>query len=108
MLLLGGDDGPGPEAVVRDYITAIDNGNIQEANSLLHPDANRLSGLVTLGSPEIRQIETLSRGGGEARLRVRLRVEALGQSDTTSFVFEMRKTDGEWVIYDDGGIGLDD
>ncbi|MFB6150181.1 MAG: hypothetical protein ABEJ40_00090 [Haloarculaceae archaeon] len=110
-LLLGNGGGGGagdPKAVVREYITAVNNDEIQQANSLLHPDAAELSGMASIGQLEIESMTVESRTDERATIVVDVTASALGQSGSGQFRFVLRKTDGEWLIYRDGGIGLQD
>lgn len=111
----GEDDGGGevgdPEEAITRFIQALDEGDLDTVNGMLHPDgnlqeipeedANQLeAGELTVESTEVRE-ET------EDRAVVRVTIAAQspeGEERTIEEDWELRPLDGEWRVWD-GSLG---
>ncbi|WP_256297889.1 hypothetical protein [Haloarchaeobius salinus] len=107
--LLGGGDGAGddPEATTVAFIEALDAGNHERANELLHPETPGQE--VTEGSTSesaevdisIDDTEVLTSDDDVAEVRVDLTVTGPDgeRSDSYSLVYELRTDGGDWRIW---------
>lgn len=112
MGLLGGtDDRDDPEAVVREFVAAMDEGDRKTANDLIHGDspegevseaeAERTAELeVTLEGTEL-----LEENDDTARVRVELTLSDGTNTQTRELIYELRTEDGDWKIWDESSAG---
>ncbi|ERH11064.1 MAG: hypothetical protein J07HX64_02843 [halophilic archaeon J07HX64] len=116
------DSGGGPEGVVRSYVSALDSGNTEEAESLVHedsPSSKELDGSGNLGENldySVESIETSDAGPGynessyetvqefetlEVTTRVSGTVFGQERDETsTDTVVLAKNADDEWKIWD--------
>lgn len=97
-----------PVDVTNRYIEAVNDGEAREAWELLHPDS-RFKQDLDLGSFEREIVETSAStlrtwNANEvevsgSRARVEVDIEYTDGEEST-VVFELRKSDGDWLVYD--------
>lgn len=86
----GETSGRGPVETVRQFNTAIRKGNIDRANSLIHPDSSiEAEGVDKLSDPTLSLV---SKSETESTVDV--------TTDSISVHIILRKHDGEWMVYD--------
>lgn len=96
--------GRGPKETVTEFFSALDNGNRQKANSMIHPN----SPIGEVGQNLFRTFENASfsvqnprvedKSGDTATVVATLNAESAGRS--TQMTNNLRKHNGEWKIYD--------
>lgn len=103
---LGGDGGDsGPKAAVRRYIQAIDDTNVRQYNSVIHPN-----GRIDRQSPSeidrlepfeysVENVEIVERTEQNATIRLEYFVEGSGASETVESKVELRTRDEKWKVY---------
>jgi len=102
--LLGGGGGSSPDATVREFYSALNEGDAQAANALIHPNAT--SPEVTQEQAqqfsefdlEVQSTEVVEQGDDRAVVRVNASV--MGQSQSTQL--ELRTHEGEWKLWSSG------
>ncbi len=107
--VLGPDgDSSTPEATVREFYAAVRAGERGRANSLLHPNATT-GPLSTQQVDELSQIEytiddtsVVEREDDWAVVRVTITATVLDQTRTNSQRLEVRRHEGQWLIYSAG------
>lgn len=111
--LLGTDDErDDPDTVVRDFVEAMDKGDVDAANELVHEDSPE--GEVTEESVafsdtvdmSVEETEVLEKNDDTAKVRVVVTVSDGSDSQQQESTFELRTQDGEWKIWeevDEGG-----
>lgn len=111
--ILGDSDGgngepSSPAEVARALVEALIEGDVDAANDLIHPDAP--AGGVDQSNVEsfqsvdasIEDVAVESRDESTAMVHVVVRAETGdGESGAITFPFELRKHDGEWLVYED-------
>ncbi|AGN01415.1 hypothetical protein L593_07350 [Salinarchaeum sp. Harcht-Bsk1] len=105
----GGGGNSGPDGPVKAYASAVSNNNADELQSLAHPDANESTGELSDSDLEgismnVKSTEVLEQSDGQATVEAEIEttVTMMGeeQSQTQTIEFDVRKHDGEWLIYD--------
>jgi uncharacterized protein YxeA len=97
-----------PVDVTNKYIEAVNNGDAQEAWSLLHPDSrfrreyNAGSFEQELVKPSVNKLDTwnaheVNVSGDRASVKVDMKFT---NGNGQEFTFELRKNGGDWLIYD--------
>jgi len=108
----GGSEDSGPEATMRGFMRARDEGDIQRMNSFLHRDAEireiPRNAELDAESVEVQETEVLESGDGRADVRVVVRVRPRSPDRgeyTEETEWELRTQGGEWRIWNrtDGG-----
>lgn len=103
-LLTGG----GPKPTAREFLNALDEGNAEKANSLIHPDSpmgdvSKLGlALVEEINYEIQSLSVEENTGDEAVVEAELELSKNGRSETSTTMIVLRKHDGEWKVYSFG------
>lgn len=102
--VLGGGSS-GPETAVQEYVTALDEGDVEAINARIHPDgeveqigeesASLLQGI----SASLESSELVEEGDEMAIVRATITAEAFGETETTEGDFELRRYEGEWKIW---------
>lgn len=104
----GSGDPSDPDEVAAAFIEAIADGDVAAANDLLHPESPGSE--VDQSTVEEFQSRDASvddvtvefRNDTTARVDVVVRANTEdGDSGTVTFPFELRKRDGEWLVYED-------
>jgi hypothetical protein len=103
-----GYDASTPEAAVRTYINAIDSTNIETYNRIIHPNSPQLQevsegDLSFLENVEytIDAIQVVEETGTQAMVEADITVQGPEDEQTQTLNIEVRRTDGEWKIYND-------
>lgn len=110
-LLGGGNDRDDPEAVVREFIAALDEGDRETANELIHEDSpqgelsEEQAGQTGELDLTVEGTELLQETDDTARVRVELTVSDGSERQTTELTYELRTEDGEWKIWDESAAG---
>jgi hypothetical protein len=107
----------GPEDAAKEFIKAIDKGNLSDANDLIHSQATvdgagvasqlllgQFGGNVALDAIDIsvNNAETVEQNDGRASVRLTLNIDAgIGQTEG-DIMIEMRKEDGNWRVWNIG------
>jgi len=110
--LAGDGSSGGPGGVVRNFWNAIDNGNFEEAESYIHPDSPQ-SGSLTGGSEtgqsmlesadiSVSSVQVTNREGDTATVEATVDISIMGESNSQSQTYELRKHEGAWKIYSGG------
>jgi ketosteroid isomerase-like protein len=102
---LGGSN-DSPEGVVERFYTAIDDGDRETANALIHSDSP--VGEISeedMSNYENRDItiertELLEESDDVAEVRIEVTMETDGNSRTSESTHELRTEDGEWKLYE--------
>jgi len=104
----GSSDTSSPADVSRALVQALIDGDVAAANDLLHPDSP--DGEVEQSNAEsfqsvdasIEDVAVASQEGSTATVNVVISAETEdGESGTVTFPFEVRKHDGDWLVYED-------
>lgn len=102
--ILGGG-GSEPESTVKDYVTALDEGDVETANDLVHPDGS-VQEIGDEGADMLEQAEftldsteLVEEGEDRAVVEASITTEFMGEEETTDGRFELRTHDGEWKIH---------
>lgn len=110
--LLGGEEERGdPEAVVQEFIAALDEGDRETANELIHEESpqGELSEERAEQTGELdltlEGTELLEETDDTARVRADLSVSDGSERQTTELTFELRTEDGDWKIWDESTAG---
>lgn len=107
----GGGAGDDPAATVEAFVRAIDEGDVERANELIHPESPRgeLSegDLSEAAEAEITVEETalVEESEDTARVRVEVSFELDGDTERSETVYELRTADGNWRIWDQAPAG---
>lgn len=108
MDLLGGtDDRDDPEAVVREFVAAMDEGDRKTANDLIHGDSPE--GEVSEAEAErtaelevtLEETELLEENDDTARVRVELTLSDGTNTQTRELIYELRTEDGDWKVWEE-------
>lgn len=97
--------GRGPAETVEQFYVAVDNGNRERANELIHSDSpmEDVSVLGTVfGSAidiTVEQTEVVEKSDDSATVRATLTVSSSGSSETSETDVELRTENGEWKIW---------
>lgn len=104
--ILGGGGGGGPEAAVERFADAMDRGDREAMENLIHPDspqAGQLTNQTVSGLAEadvtLESTEVVEQGDGRATVNVTITLPANGQEQTTEQQWELRTHEGEWKLY---------
>jgi hypothetical protein len=111
--LLGGGGGAGddPAATVEAFVQALDDGDVERANELIHSESPQgelsESGASAAAEAEItvEETEVLEQSEDEARVRVEITFEQDGQTENSETVYVLRTEDGAWRIWDQAPAG---
>ena len=108
-LLLGGGGGGGPAGTAESFLNALNSGDGQAAADLLHPDSplgeSQVTQLATLFSQvdiSIQSSEVTTESEGQATVEV----TASAQGQTQTLTFQMRQSNGEWLVFGFSGAGI--
>jgi hypothetical protein len=113
-LLGGGNDvGDDPEATTVAFIEALDDGDRERANELLHPETPGQEVTEEVASQSADQdisidsTEVLTSEDDVAEVRVELTVSDAsgGQSESFALVYELRTDGGDWRIWTERSAG---
>jgi len=105
-----GGGGGGPAGVVNQFVSALNNGNIEKANSLYHPDSSAAQIPSSMGEQmseftfSVQNTEVVEESDGQATVEADIKVEMMGESQTSTSTFELRTYEGEWRIWSGGGV----
>ena len=110
---LGGPGGP--EGAVRSFWDALDNGNLEEADSYIHPDSpakgQLMEGSGGMGQSmlesadvSVSSAEVTNEEGDTATVEATIEMSIMGESDTQTQTYELRKHNGDWKIYSGASI----
>lgn len=111
----GGGDGLGagaatnydPETVIRNYYTALNDGDAETANSYLHPEAETAE--VTEDTVaqaenvelEVTEITTIEESDDEVVVEAMVQTTTAVGANTVAYDITLRRYDSEWKIYAD-------
>lgn len=105
--VLGGGDGgsASPDAAVEAYIDAMNEGDADAANALLHPDGSATE-ITEQQAQELSQVEftvesteVLEQSDGRADVGMTVTMAFGGEENTNRTTVELRTHDGEWKLY---------
>lgn len=88
-----------PRAVVEAYTTAGANGNTELMRSLVHPESPLEPSSSGDGSASMERIETINTSNGLATVVAEGTFTQDGESQTIRLEFDVRRYQGEWLIY---------
>lgn len=103
--LLGGGGGGDPAASVETYLNAIDEGDAETANGLLHPDgsateiSDEQAEQLSAATITVESTEVLEQGDGRADVEVSFTMGFDGQENSQTSLVELQTHDGEWKLY---------
>jgi len=105
--ILGGGGGGGgkPKDVITSFIGALDDGDAEKANSFYHPDATmdpidqESAGFFEETSVSVSNMEVTEQTDSRAVIDVTLETEFQGETRSQTSAVELRKSDGEWLLY---------
>lgn len=104
LLLSGGNDPGDPEETVRSFVTAMDEGDTEQFNSLIHEDAdierlNESNAAMLEGiNMSVESSEVLSENATNAEVRVNLSTTFMGETQTSTSRVLLETQNGEWRI----------
>lgn len=113
-LLGDGDSGDrGPAETVEAFFETAASGDAAAANEYVHPDSPLGSmepedaAELAAADPTIEEAEVRNRSGDTAEVRVVFSADVPdgGGRETTELVFELRRVDGEWLLWDSAAAG---
>ncbi|MFB6075360.1 MAG: zinc-ribbon domain-containing protein [Haloarculaceae archaeon] len=102
--------GAGPDGTVEQFVQALNDGDAQQANELIHPNSplgqvtsSQLQQLQSVGL-SVESTSVVSQSGDRATVQASL---TLG-SQTQTTTFQLRRSQGEWLLYSsDSSFGGD-
>jgi len=105
-VFFGDDSSDGPEAVVREYAQALDNGDRESVADTIHPDAPMPDGpsasaanLMDEGTVSVEEIQSVEIEDDTAVVRAEIRIETTADSDIFTSRIELRTQNDEWKIW---------
>jgi hypothetical protein len=108
-----GGGSSGPEGVVEDYTNALDNGDFDQVESLIHSESalsgrfeneEELARALEEADISLDNTEVIEEGDEMAIVEATI-TGATGEGETDTQEIELRKEDGDWKIYADGTVG---
>lgn len=104
-LLLSGGDGPGPAATARSFVEALDDGNVEDAREMLHPDSELqdgglefVAGVFEQAEIEIDATEVVSEDDTSAEVRIETTATVAGETQSDAAIITLRTQGGEWRV----------
>lgn len=101
----GGSTTDSPATVVRGYLQTLYDGTVSEINAFFHPNSETPKLTETQAqqyqsrSIEIRTVETQNTEGDTAEVTASVTVETSSREIDDTATYELRKSDGDWKIY---------
>jgi hypothetical protein len=105
----GGGGSSGPQGAVEDYVDAVNDNDGDAIEDLAHPEGSGSGTQISDSDLEaismsIESIETLEQSDGQATVEAELETSfSMGgeeMSQVQTIEFDVRKHEGEWLIYD--------
>lgn len=102
----GGDD---PENVIEEFTRRTDNGDVEGVNELIADDApmdnwnHEDAAQMEVWDVELTHLETLEEDDDTASVEMTFRIDTGNQVVSETRVYELRKIDGEWLLWDSDG-----
>lgn len=102
--ILGGGGGS-PEGAVQEFYTALNEGDADSANALLHPDGGadeitqQQADQLSQADFSVDSTEVVEQGDEQAIVEVTVTMSMMGQEETQSSQVELRTHDGQWKIW---------
>ncbi|MFB6074689.1 MAG: zinc-ribbon domain-containing protein [Haloarculaceae archaeon] len=103
-----GGAGDGPKGTIRRFFSALDDGDVQRANSLIHPDSpvgdvgSQTASQFASADISIEDLTLVSESGDRATVRIQL---SFGNLGSRSLTYNLRRYQGEWRLYSAGSSG---
>ncbi|WP_340101617.1 hypothetical protein [Salinibaculum salinum] len=101
-----------PQETVRQYYAALDNGNEEKANGLIHEDSpvsgnsETFISIAEQADLTVQEVEVVDQSDDQATVRVTVHIEYdTSEEDTQTVTRTLRKSDGMWKLWleSDGG-----
>ena len=105
--MLGGSGGPA--GTVRSFVGALNSGNQEEAEAMVHPDSPQKGqltgsqmGMLESMEVSVTSTEVLSKTETEATVEATISLGSGSASQESTSTWELRTHEGEWKIYSSG------
>lgn len=102
---LGGGGGD-PEGAIREFYTALNEGDVETVNSRIHPDGEAdeitqdQADQLSQAEFSVESTEVVEQEDDRAVVNTTVSISMMGQEQSQSADIELRRHDGQWKIWD--------